>query len=95
MSVVDGLNYREAGFEATANGQPIELRSVEEAVAAARRRSGRVAVSSYLLMPGYFHAQVAAARADVTSEPLLAGPTPDDLVNLILQRYTTSIAQAA
>ena len=67
---------------------------VEEAVAA-RRRSGRVAVSSYLLMPGYFHAQVAAARADVTSEPLLAGPTPDDLVNLILQRYTTAIAQAA
>ena len=31
MSVVDGLNYREAGFEATANGQPIKLRSVEEA----------------------------------------------------------------
>ena len=31
MSVVDGLNYREAGFEATANGQLIELRSVEEA----------------------------------------------------------------
>lgn len=31
MSVVDGLNYREAGFEATANGHPIELRSVEEA----------------------------------------------------------------
>lgn len=30
MSVVDGLNYREAGFEATANGQPIVLRSVEE-----------------------------------------------------------------
>ena len=30
MSVVDGLNYREAGFEATANGQPIELRSVGE-----------------------------------------------------------------
>ena len=31
MSVVDGLNYREAGFEATANGQPIELSSVDEA----------------------------------------------------------------
>ena len=31
MSVVDGLNYREAGFDATANGQPIELSSVEEA----------------------------------------------------------------
>lgn len=31
MSVVDDLNYREAGFEATANGQPIKLRSVEEA----------------------------------------------------------------
>lgn len=32
MSVVDGLNYREAGFEATANGrQPIELNSVDEA----------------------------------------------------------------
>ena len=30
MSVVDGLNYREAGFEATANGQPIMLRSVGE-----------------------------------------------------------------
>ena len=31
MSVVDGLNYREAGFDATANGQPIELSSVDEA----------------------------------------------------------------
>ncbi len=31
MSVVDGLNYREAGFAATANGQPIELSSVDEA----------------------------------------------------------------
>ena len=31
MSVVDDLNYREAGFDATANGQPIELRSVNEA----------------------------------------------------------------
>ena len=31
MSVVDGLNYREAGFKATANGQPIELSSVDEA----------------------------------------------------------------
>ena len=30
MSVVDGLNYREAGFKATADGQPIELRSVGE-----------------------------------------------------------------
>lgn len=30
MSVVDGLNYREAGFVATANGHPIELRSVGE-----------------------------------------------------------------
>lgn len=30
MSVVDGLNYREAGFEATANGHPIELSSVGE-----------------------------------------------------------------
>ena len=30
MSVVDGLNYREAGFKATANGHPIELRSVGE-----------------------------------------------------------------
>lgn len=30
MSVVDGLNYREAGFEATANGHPIKLRSVGE-----------------------------------------------------------------
>lgn len=31
LSVVDGLNYREAGFDATANGQPIELSSVDEA----------------------------------------------------------------
>lgn len=30
MSVVDGLNYREAGFKATANGHPIVLRSVGE-----------------------------------------------------------------
>lgn len=31
MSVVDGLNYQAAGFEATANGRPIKLKLVEEA----------------------------------------------------------------
>lgn len=58
-----------------------------DAVAAARHRGRRVVVSSYLLMPGHFHRQVLSAGADLTTQPLLAGPPPDELVNLILRRF--------
>ncbi len=63
---------------------------VAAAVAAARRPGRRVVVSSYLLMPGYFHAQVLAAGADVTSDPLLTGATgapPSELIELVERRF--------
>jgi hypothetical protein len=61
---------------------------------ARQRRPGvRVIVATYLLAPGYF-ADLAvelavAAGADVVGSPLLdaAGPTPGELVDLVVQRY--------
>lgn len=60
---------------------------VRDAVEAARRGGRRVVVSSYLLMPGYFHRQVLAAGADVVSAPLLDGPAPDQLIDLVTRRF--------
>lgn len=60
---------------------------VRDAVDAARRRGRRVMVSSYLLMPGYFHSQVLAAGAEVVSAPLLDGPPPEQLVELVTLRF--------
>ena len=69
---------------------------VAEAVAAARRPGRRVVVSSYLLMPGYFHAQVLAAGADVTSHPLLTGAPPSELIELVERRFDeVSMSRAA
>lgn len=61
---------------------------VRDAVAMARRHGRRVAVASYLLMPGHFHGQVVDAGADLTSAPLLAGAPPSALVELIGRRFT-------
>ena len=59
--------------------------TVDEAVAALRAEGApRVAVASYLLFPGLFADKVAAAGADVTSEPLGAVP---EVVGLVLRRY--------
>ena len=69
---------------------------VADAVAVARRHGRRVVVSSYLLMPGYFHAQVLAAGADVTSAPLLTGAPPSELIALVERRFDeVSISRAA
>jgi sirohydrochlorin ferrochelatase len=66
-----------------------------EAVAAARgslRDNGRVAVANYLLAPGYFDDLVRAAGADVVAAPLLVPdePAPQELVDVVLDRYAAS-----
>ncbi len=61
-----------------------------DAVSAARAQhpAGRVAVSSYLLAPGYFHDLTTRAGGDVTAAPLLAGDeVPPELVSIVLDRY--------
>lgn len=68
--------------------------SVAEAVASARLRGRRVVVSTYLLMPGYFSAQVAAAGADLTTAPLLADDDPTLLAGIIAERYRSACARA-
>lgn len=68
---------------------------VAEAVASARRSNRRVLVSSYLLMPGHFQAQVSAGGADVTTDPLLGDDSPDTLVRIIVERYREAAPRAA
>lgn len=62
---------------------------VDEAVDIARERGGRVAVSTYLLAPGYFNDLAHATTADLTTAPLLRAdePAPRELVDLVLDRY--------
>ena len=48
----------------------------------------RVAVVSYLLASGHFHRRLAAAGADVVTQPLLTASEPDPrLLDLLLSRY--------
>lgn len=66
-----------------------------EAVAAARADLGggrRVVVANYLLAPGYFDDLARAAGADVTAAPLLVPdePAPQELVDVVLDRYAAS-----
>jgi sirohydrochlorin ferrochelatase len=66
-----------------------------EAVAAARGslgEHGRVAVANYLLAPGYFDDLVRAAGADIVAAPLLVPeePAPQELVDVVLDRYAAS-----
>ncbi len=63
--------------------------TVTDAVAALRARGApRVAVASYLLFPGTFAAQLAAAGADTTSAPL--GDAPE-VARLVLTRYDAAV----
>lgn len=51
----------------------------------------RVAIASFLLAPGLFHARLRDCGADVVAEPLLPlGATPPrDLVDIVLDRYAS------
>jgi sirohydrochlorin ferrochelatase len=56
------------------------------------RGARRIAISSYLLAPGFFHQRVLAAGADVVSPPIGAH---DALARLILRRYDEMAARSA
>ncbi|MGY1643091.1 sirohydrochlorin chelatase [Geodermatophilus sp. SYSU D00703] len=62
---------------------------VPEAVAAARRAGARrVVLAAYLLAPGHFHDELAAAGADAVTAPLL----PDErLAVVLLDRYDAAV----
>lgn len=66
--------------------------SVDDAVKHARHlhpTGERLAISSYMLAPGYFHGLLATAGADRTTEPLLRaeGPPHGRLIDVALRRY--------
>jgi len=64
--------------------------SVPEAVAQLRAAGAPgVAIASYLLAPGYFHDQLAAAGADFVSEPLLPSGL---LAQLALEHFDRALA---
>lgn len=71
---------------------------LSDAVADARADApfSRVVVASYLLAPGYFQDLAEAAGADVVSAPLLVPdlPPPDELVEIVLDRYDAAAAAA-
>ncbi|GAA4526172.1 uroporphyrinogen-III C-methyltransferase [Brachybacterium paraconglomeratum] len=59
--------------------------SVADAVAQARKRTGaRVALATYLLAPGYFHAQLQRAGADLVAAPLGDHPL---IAEIAVDRY--------
>ena len=59
--------------------------ALPDVVAGLRRRGARrIAISSYLLAPGFFHQRVLDAGADVVSPPI---GVHDALARLILRRY--------
>ncbi|SFB51332.1 Sirohydrochlorin ferrochelatase [Amycolatopsis marina] len=80
------------GYAATA--EP----GIADAVRAARRPGGRVAVASWLLAPGLFQRRVDAAGADVVAGPLCAfaaagGPeVHPGVAALVLRRYSAALA---
>ena len=66
-----------------------------DAVSEARGRGARVVVSSYLLMPGFFHGKVRDAGGDLTAQPLLCGPPPAALVELVVRRFAAARLRSA
>lgn len=62
---------------------------LSDAVAAQGLPGRRVIVATYLLAPGYFADLAAASGADVVTPPLLLPdePVPDELVDIVLERY--------
>jgi sirohydrochlorin ferrochelatase len=77
LSAITGSRV-ELAFAATG------LPRVPDAVAALRRRRGRVVVASYLLSEGLFQDRLRASGADVVTEPLGTHP---GLVRLIANRF--------
>jgi sirohydrochlorin ferrochelatase len=77
LSAITGSRV-ELAFAATG------LPRVPDAVAALRRRRGRVVVASYLLSEGLFQDRLRAGGADVVTEPLGTHP---GLVRLIANRF--------
>lgn len=68
-----------------------------DAIAAVRADGGgrRVVAASYLLAPGYFQDLAAAAGADLVTEPLLTpDDAPNELVDVVLDRFAASVADA-
>jgi sirohydrochlorin ferrochelatase len=63
---------------------------LDAAVSLAREEGGRVVVATYLLAPGYFAELAAGCGADIVTPPLLVPtePPPDELVDLVLERYS-------
>jgi len=61
--------------------------SVSQAVATAREfgEEGVVAIASFLLVPGVFHAKLHEAGADIVTAPLAPHP---DLVSIVIDRYS-------
>ena len=57
----------------------------------------RVVVANYLLAPGYFDDLARAAGGDVTARPLLVEdePAPDELIEIVLDRYAAASARLA
>ena len=65
--------------------------TVADAVASLRRSGApRVVAATYLLFPGLFADQVAAAGAELTSAPLSDAP---ELVTLVLRRFDETVAR--
>ncbi|HEY9323828.1 MAG TPA: sirohydrochlorin chelatase, partial [Agromyces sp.] len=68
-----------------------------DAIAAVRASGGghRVVAASYLLAPGYFQDLASAAGADLVTEPLLTPhDAPVELVDIVLDRFAASVAEA-
>ncbi|MFB6609665.1 sirohydrochlorin chelatase [Agromyces sp. NPDC056379] len=68
-----------------------------EAITEVRAAAGsrRVVAASYLLAPGYFQDLAAAAGADLVTEPLLTpDDAPDELVDVVLDRFAVAVAAA-
>ncbi|KRC60535.1 cobalamin biosynthesis protein CbiX [Agromyces sp. Root81] len=69
-----------------------------DAIAQVRAAGGtrRVVAASYLLAPGYFQDLAAAAGADLVTEPLLTpDDAPNELVEVVLDRFAEATTEAA
>lgn len=95
--------HAQADLLAARLGRPVPVghlggtgRPLADVVAEARRPGRRVAVATYLLAPGFFADLARASGADVVTEPLLTpDATPDELVEIVLDRFRSTDAAAS
>ncbi|MEV7692042.1 nitrite reductase small subunit NirD [Microbacterium sp. NPDC089189] len=90
--VMGGMLAAELGRDVTVAFVSAAHPRVGDAVTALREAgAGPVAVSTYLLAPGYFADLIQQAGADVVSRPLLVtdAPPPPELVALVGERFDT------